>query len=138
MAASKNTRRSRTAPGVGDPVMAAAGSHWSAAPTLGELFDADPRILSWLVDIKPDRHLRDQGAGHHELQPLRQLWRPGMAEPVRLPSLDRGCTSKHWRSKRACLSTGPFALFGGEGGIRTLTFVYHSTNTTFTFNDLRF
>ncbi len=27
--------------------------------------------------------------------------------------------------------------FGGEGGIRTLTFVYHSTNITFTFNDLR-
>jgi hypothetical protein len=72
MAASKNTRRSRTAPGVGDPVMAAAGSRWPAAPSLGELLDAAHRGLSWLVDIKPDRRLRDQGASHHELQPLRQ------------------------------------------------------------------
>jgi len=32
---------------------------------------------------------------------------------------------------------GRFLQFGGEGGIRTLTFVYHSTNITFTFNDLR-
>lgn len=72
MAASKNTRRSRTAPSVTDPVMAAAGSRWPAAPTLGEWLDAAHRGLSWLVDIKPDQHLRDQGAGHHELQPFRQ------------------------------------------------------------------
>lgn len=72
MAASKNTRRSRTAPGVGDPLVAEAGSRWPAAPTLGELLDAAHRGLSWLVDIKPDRHLRDQGAGHNELQSFRQ------------------------------------------------------------------
>ncbi len=95
MAASKNTRRSRTAPSVTEPLVAEADSHWPAAPTLGELLDADPRILSWLVDIKPDQRLRDQGAGHHELQPLRQLRRPSIAGPVRLPSQDTGCTSKH-------------------------------------------
>lgn len=63
---------SKKHPGVTDPLVAEAGSRWPAAPSLDELLDADPRILSWLVDIKPDRHLRDQGAGHHELQPLRQ------------------------------------------------------------------
>lgn len=55
-----------------EPLVAEAGSRWPAAPTLGELLDAAHRGLFWLVDIKPDRHLRDQGAGHHELQPLRQ------------------------------------------------------------------
>jgi hypothetical protein len=45
------------------------------------------------------------------LSPKGHSWLPGMAEPVRLPSLDRGCTSKHWRNKKDLSFDRPFLFY---------------------------